>query len=332
MPLRNCGGKTMADTAAQSISANEVQPIAALWRRFVAYMVDIIILALPTLVGGLLFFDAASSLGEWGRLVAVALIVAYFAYFDSRLGGGQSIGKRLLHIKVTHRNGSFLSPLAAGFRALILAIPLELNGFSLPLGASPLMYFLVSFLLFGLLFSISYLFVFNRSRRSLHDLFTGAVVVDTRAVRAPVLSPLWHGHLVAVILLTAATVAFSLPQPQHDTQFMELEEIRASVQAMPEVRGVGGFRGTMTHWSSNQGSEKFKLLRLDVTLRHKPETSDYGAHNIEDVIFTKYAQTIGDARVALVLRHGFEFGNISSYYKRFVKNTSVAEWKNKKPQ
>src|SRR5262249_53014097 len=144
------GDRTMADSSERLIGVQEVQPIAARWRRVIAYMLDLVILALPTLAGGFLFFDAAASLGEWGRLIGLVLIVGYFGYFNSRLCSGQSIGKSLLHLRVIRKDGTLLSPASAGLRALILAIPFQL--YELELGDAPLLIeCLVSFLSFGLL-------------------------------------------------------------------------------------------------------------------------------------------------------------------------------------
>jgi uncharacterized RDD family membrane protein YckC len=83
-----------------------VQPeIAGFWRRLAAFGIDWLVLAVPTLLLGLALFQRAAGIGQAGRLVGFVLALLYFSLLNSRLIGGQTIGKRLLGIQVVSLSG-----------------------------------------------------------------------------------------------------------------------------------------------------------------------------------------------------------------------------------
>jgi uncharacterized RDD family membrane protein YckC len=89
-------------------------------KRIVAAIIDIVLLALLFIVMGLLFGDTQSSSGDDGSSVEInlsggpfiAYVVLSFAYyFVLELITGQTIGKKIMKLRVAMLNGS---PLAAG--------------------------------------------------------------------------------------------------------------------------------------------------------------------------------------------------------------------------
>ncbi len=163
--------------------ADEARP-AARWRRLVALVVDTAILGLPALGLGIRYFDAAAALRQWGLLVGLIFALFYFTVFDSWWAEGRSPGKRLLRIAVIGTDGALLTPPRAALRFLILYIPVLLGRIAYD-SASPALSGAWLVVTSGLLLSSIYLVLFNRSRRSLHDLITGAIVVDFRTAPAP---------------------------------------------------------------------------------------------------------------------------------------------------
>src|ERR1700728_3900 len=77
----------------QSPAANPRSSIAGFWRRLAAFLVDCLILAVPALLIGLMLFRWTAGLGQAGRLLGFPVTLLYFGLLDSRLGGGQTIGK-----------------------------------------------------------------------------------------------------------------------------------------------------------------------------------------------------------------------------------------------
>lgn len=166
--------------------------ITGFWRRLAAGMLDLLLLGTIGGAIGASAFDRLAALGSWGRFIGFAIALAYFVPLDSHLGGGQSVGKRLLRIRVADRAGLPIGAARAALRFAVLAIPSTLNGASFRLDTMPpALLQLIGGSLLGLIVlgagtSILYLFVFNRrTRQSLHDLVTDTLVVDASPAPHP---------------------------------------------------------------------------------------------------------------------------------------------------
>jgi uncharacterized RDD family membrane protein YckC len=154
-------------------------PSLCFWRRLFAFLLDGLLLGAFGACLGLVAYDRLAALGDWGRAVGFAIALVYFGAMDSELSGGQTLGKRILGVKVIRANGAPLSVSASTLRATIFCVPYFLNGTSIEAGV--VTSWLVSFLVFGVGVSIVYLLLFNRqTRQSLHDLAVGAHVVSNK--------------------------------------------------------------------------------------------------------------------------------------------------------
>lgn len=98
------------------------------WRRLFAFLVDGLVLGAVGTCMGPIAFDRLMALGEWGRLVGLAIALIYFGAMDSKLFGGQTPGKRLLNIKVVTADSAPLGIGASTLRAVIFCAPYFLNG------------------------------------------------------------------------------------------------------------------------------------------------------------------------------------------------------------
>jgi uncharacterized RDD family membrane protein YckC len=99
-------------------------PRAGFWRRFAAYFLDSLIIAVPAVAVTLIFSQTV------GNIVSVALSLAYFTYFE---GGptGQTIGKQALGIRVIDFKAG--GPIGYG-RGLVRTIARYLSAIPLFLG------------------------------------------------------------------------------------------------------------------------------------------------------------------------------------------------------
>jgi len=156
----------------------EFNQIGKLWKRFIAYMVDGFILAVPALI---IFFgfsfifgsEAFSSfkepenikLGILIQIIAPAILASaisliYFTYFIGKTG--QSPGKKSMGLKVVNSDGSVLGYKRAFFRYLFFIL------YELPI--------------IGAIISIISLImaVIDRERRTLHDRICKTFVVGKK--------------------------------------------------------------------------------------------------------------------------------------------------------
>ena len=190
---------------------------APLWRRVTAFAFDLVLIELTMRFLSRLLPAWTGVAGEHARLSTWLVAIAYFAFLDSRLEGGQSIGKRLLDIVVVRPDSSMLSPPEALLRATVATAPIFLNGHLLS-GDSLMVQALLHLTVFGVPLATLYLLALSNDTRQvlLHDLAVGTLVLrdEDRRVHAQLPPPgrLSRGHAIAVgaILLASLAVPFIL--------------------------------------------------------------------------------------------------------------------------
>lgn len=186
----------MQAESAESPAAPVMLPLAKLWRRALAAIIDYTLLSAVSFGLIVVIAPVAMSIGPWGRLVGLAFALAYFGLGASRLTRGQTLGKKLLSTAVV---GADLAPLSvprALVRALIVNTIFVLNGWAI-LSALRLPEILLSaglfvqgLLLFYGLAALAYLMLFNRAiRQGPHDLLVRSYVVNVPCCQADALVP-----------------------------------------------------------------------------------------------------------------------------------------------
>lgn len=170
--------------------------IGALWRRFLAFAIDCLILNVIGRAVGYAFFDAISRLGPWARLLGFCLTLAYFATLESSVGGGQTLGKRLLGLRVVNIHGGLIEWKRAATRCAIYIAPYFLTGprYTADI-ATWIVTALITFIELGVGGASLYLLIFNRhSRQGLHDVATGTYVVNSNPSGPLTIEPIWRRH------------------------------------------------------------------------------------------------------------------------------------------
>ncbi len=122
--------------------------------------------------------------GPYGRLFGGLVALAYFASMDSRLGGGQTLGKRALDVAIRSESDEAIGAGRATVRTLVWLVPTLLNGWSLPVLLTPIVLWVDAVVLFGVGGAVVLTMVFNRrSGQGLQDLVTGTYAVRLKAGR-----------------------------------------------------------------------------------------------------------------------------------------------------
>jgi uncharacterized RDD family membrane protein YckC len=83
--------------------------ICGFWRRIGALFIDSLVLGILGSVIGLFLEDTFVQLGGWGRLIGFAVSITYFGVMNSSLSNGQTIGKKILNIRVVDSSNSTIS-------------------------------------------------------------------------------------------------------------------------------------------------------------------------------------------------------------------------------
>ncbi len=153
-------------------------PIASFWRRLAAWLIDVLLLGIVGQIIGWVFSSFWFSIGPYGRLFGLLLILSYFGVMNSSIAKGQTLGKRVLAIAVRNRRNTPISFGRALLRTAILVVPELFNQWTIPPTRITAVAWLVGILIFGLGAAQVYTMLFNaRARQGLHDLVCGTYVV-----------------------------------------------------------------------------------------------------------------------------------------------------------
>lgn len=131
------------------------------WRRFCAWWLDSVIVSVATLPLALLLhmFRTVLIAQSDAKDILIGLLLGflYFGIMNSRIAGGQTLGKRLVGLQVVDRAGIPVSVEISMLRSLLLIL-LEIGGF------------------LGLLVA-----ALHPRKRGLHDMIAGTYVIRTAA-------------------------------------------------------------------------------------------------------------------------------------------------------
>ena len=305
--------------------------IASLWRRIVAVLIDSIVVGIAGTVIALPFFDFFSRTGAWGRLVGFCLAVPYFVLLNSRIGNGQTLGKRAMHLQVVNRSGELLSVSKSFIRYLVLSAPFFLNGLALPITRTPqIVMYLLSTVVFGLGAITFYLVLFNRrTRQGVHDLAVGSYVADADKSGALVVLPIWRGHwtvLIALVVVGAigARVLESKLTKLGDFPAM-LSDARV-VENMENVQSAGVSDLTWTPWSNAE--KKQTIYVVNVFWSGQQNQEEAFAKQVASRILGNDPHVTDRDRLRIVIIRGYDLG-IAHAQRSEPFEASLANWKTK---
>lgn len=299
--------------------STEEAPVAAscaagFWRRSIAFLVDALVLGLVGALAGWALFDVFARMGGYARAIGFAAALAFFGLMNSAPFGGQTLGKRLLGVRVVGKDGALLSLPQSLLRYTVLGVPFFLNWapFDTTVLFSPFGYIL-SLVIFGGMFSILYLYVFNRrGRRSLHDLAIGSSVVTAQTPVAVVRpAPVWRVHLAVVgLLLAAAAVvpAFTGRLAQSEL-FKDLLVAYEAVNAEPGVQYA-----QLSHSTSfRSGAANVQSVVAQVNLAEPRVDDGAFAERIARVILANDRKASAMSVIQVTLVYGYDLGIASSW-------------------
>jgi uncharacterized RDD family membrane protein YckC len=306
-------------------------PIAGFWRRALAACIDFVLLGVVGWVLGLFFAEQFMHMGGWGRLLGFAIALLYFVPLNSRIGGGQTLGKRALRIRVSTASGDLLSLPRSFARSFVVMLPFFLNGAPLPLGLleSPLG-IVDAVAIFGLGFSIVYLIVFNRrTRQSLHDLAVGSYVLHAGAEQGEK-PEMWKGHYVVVgfILLLTAIAPLVGVRLARLAMFANLRTAYDAIYREPEVTGAQVIAGNSYFWDSTNGKRKVSGITASIQLNRRIPDKAAEAEKFARIVLQTYPEASEKDSINIALNEGYDIG-IASWFVNEGFNYSPAQWREK---
>ena len=296
---------------------NEMQWISGFWRRIGALLIDLVLLGFLGSMLGLIFEASFVQMGGWGRTVGFAIALAYFGVMNSRISGGQTVGKRILDLKVVDADNLPISVGKSVLRASILAIPFSLNGaqFADEVMLSYLVYPL-SLVVFGGILSIAYLYLFNRTtRQSLHDLVAGTYVVNAAADKQEV-GEVWRPHLIVAAVLSVVSLLAPMLTNQL-AQSTAFKDILKAQSALSSIEGVAraAITTNLTIWdTTDDGSKTTSYVNARVFLTGTTIDDVEMARHFAELVIANYPQAQDKDSLQITLSYGYDIGIWSVWY------------------
>jgi uncharacterized RDD family membrane protein YckC len=225
------------------------------WRRVAAFAIDSALLGCVGAVVGTALDNWLVVIGQWGRLIGFVIAGVYFILATGRQFGGQTLGKRLLGIRVQSTSGDLLSLRRSAIRYLIFAIPYFCNGLYIHLNIASHVVEVISEGVLGAILVIgilgnAYLLLFNRpGRRLLHDIAARSVVVKEVSPHAPEFAPLAVRHLwvfATIVVVIAIGGYWLVKRVGNNTGMKALERAQIAVAHLPDVVAAGVNDSTFT--------------------------------------------------------------------------------------
>jgi uncharacterized RDD family membrane protein YckC len=302
--------------------------VGSLWRRIVAVLIDSIVVGIAGTLIALPFFDFFSRLGAWGRLVGFCLAVPYFVLLNSRIGKGQTLGKRAMHLQVVNASGEPITVSKSFIRYLVLSAPFFLNRLTLPITRTPqiVMYLLTS-VVFGLGAITIYLVLFNRrTRQGVHDLAAGSYVADADKSGALVVHRIWRGHWAVLGALVVVAVIGGKVLESKLTKLADFPAMLSDarvVEDMDHVQSVGVSDLTWTPWSS---AEKKTIYVVNVFWSGQQNQEEAFAKQVASRILENNPHVADRDRLRIVIIRDYDLG-IAQAQRSDPFEDSPANWK-----
>ena len=299
-------------------TAQDVTPqraIAGFWRRLFALVIDGICLGVAGLLLGWLCFDVFARMGEAARLVGLAIAWPYLGVLNSRIGGGRTIGKWWLGLRVVGRDGAPIGLTDSLVRAITLLAPLLLSGIQLPdTGAAMAWEWVLSIVVLGGLATIAYLHVFNRrTRQSLHDLAVGSYVVRDGADTQH-LPSIWKGHLwvAAALFVLAGSTPMATPWLLRQVPLDDMRGAQRAVSSLPLVHSATVERG----FTAVAGGNRTDWVRVTARLKTQSLGDAALAKRIAQIVAQQYPDSRRQDAIGVTLVYGYDIGIASGWLTR----------------
>ncbi len=302
----------------------EIEPkwISSFWRRIGALLIDTLLLGIFGYVLGLALESTFVLLGGWGRLVGFTIALIYFGIMNSSIAGGQTLGKKALKVRVVDSSNTPIGIGKSTLRYIILATPFSLNGaqFSNEAMLSYLIYPL-ALIVFGGLFSIIYLYIFNRiTRQSLHDLAVGTFVVNADVEKQEI-GKVWNVHIIIVVLLfvVAAIVPAFTAQLAQSEPFKEMLSVQSELLNEPNVTYATITTNTTTFSSIKEGTKTTTYVSSQVFLGNSNVSDAKFARQLASTVIANYPDAINKDTIQIILTYGYDIG-IASKWSSYTHN------------
>jgi|HubBroStandDraft_4_1064222.scaffolds.fasta_scaffold111346_2 uncharacterized RDD family membrane protein YckC len=325
----------------------DVDYICGFWRRVIALLVDLVVLFLLLAFPALRWFDYFSSHPMAALTLGFVVTFPYFIILNSRIGDGQTLGKKITKIRVADLQGNVISLQRSTLRFCVLAIPFFFEEVQFTCsGGLCAVTTSVTWLLTACRFATAYLYIFNtRTRQSLHDLVAQTYVIDAdlwplQQAKSAVTNAdpvagwfgsqfvtreqIWKTHFVilgALFLIGGFGGVFAGRKVVEMEPFPDLFAMQNAINQSGKVRSLSVMASKT--WSTNRASTSIVVTATPLNAEPDDETQ---AKEIAAIALDASSKTAQVDSLDIVILHIVNFGLAHYSYKRSFSH-SPDEWR-----
>ena len=297
-------------------------------RRFFAFLIDSIIIGLAGNLSGLFFGDLYAQLGNSGLIIGCIVVLLYFGICNSRITNGQTLGKKLLKIRVVNRKSDPISVPKSFLRALCFAVFMLINGSSLSNSFFLPLVIILGTLTFSIpILEIYYIIVNKSTLQSLHDLLIDSFVVSAKSEGnisyANKKSFLYGGLVIPVILLITFAVINLFAK---NTYVADMVKIIDVINKELPVYNTTMYRHSETTTALSGESSTVKYINVTTIKKNKNEDNNALAVRIAKIVFESKFTFNEEESLCITIVEGYDIGITSNYTSKNF-NYSIEEWK-----
>jgi uncharacterized RDD family membrane protein YckC len=282
----------------------------SIFKRLIALILDFIVLGIIGYISAIFFEDFYVSLGKYGTLIGSTVTIIYFSILQSKIGKGQTLGKKTIGAKVTNLSGEYLTVGNSFLRSFITFFPI-MNVAIFSGGKAML---LVVMLLLLATFSSIYLIFINKSRRCLHDILISSVVLNQNVSEFQIneLSDRSTKKIIPIGVVALLMIAGGLYQTFTENTLSQLLAAKERIESYSGVITVDEVKsGTTTYNSSNQPSKTYSSVKITVRVDDENEVSSMNSRYFDEfykIIKTEIPESQTVDVVTITLYYGFNIG------------------------
>ncbi|MEP0365564.1 MAG: RDD family protein [Cyclobacteriaceae bacterium] len=305
--------------------------ISKFWPRIGALLIDFIIIGIFGFLIGMIFEDFFVSIGNQGLMFGLIIALIYFSIGNSEISNAQTIGKKVVKIKIIDLSGNMISIQKSLLRSAILFAPYFLINYPIP-GIDELSVVNVykGSILISALIGIIILYISNKStRQSLHDLIIGTYVVNVeQSENVKELQPNSKIGIYLSIGLTIVLISFTTYNLMNkDSVINDFDDVIGEIGEIDGVLRVGATRNTTTFYGDEKSiTESYSLL---LHVQEIPNGSDFEQSEIVrkavKILFQVKPEVKSLDVINVKLNRGFNIG-IAKKNNSYSSGKPPAEW------
>lgn len=296
------------------MDASQQNSVASVWKRIFAFFIDSVLISLSFLI--LVAFFLEKQALEHPDLIAWIMFLMAFGYYsilNSRIGGGQTIGKRLLGIKVVDENSQTISVLRSFFRYFFLSLILSNTSSYLVLYPHNLLIFDV--LTGGVFVAATYLFFFNtKTRQTIHDLLVRTYVVNAK-VKNVQLGSVWKYHYLVAAVLFLAFCSYSLIESKQ--RYQEFSEIQTA------IKNQTGFDLVKIKIEDRKKTKGRNVLKVEVQVDQQNYKNKQLAQQVSNIVRELYPKSSKYDALDIELKYGYDIGWSSKWHSQIFSFSAL---------